>query len=135
MATKRKAAISELIKSDMEGRFTAPANEASLPEGEEAPKIEKTQKIEKAPEPVKKNTAQGKEPLEKPQTAAVPKIAGGGAAFFKYVAEEVEASPLFDRSRKTDFYDFMLSQAKRSVYNLQNGFHGGIVIMLGKNQT
>jgi hypothetical protein len=126
MATKRKAAISDLIKSDMAERFAAPAPAKQDAVAGELPKTEK------APEPVKKDTA------HIPQTAPVPKIDGDGAAFFKYIADEVEGSPLFNQTEKKKFYDYMLSQAKRSVHDLQtrskNGFCGSIVIMLRKNQ-
>ena len=112
---KKKAAIGDLIKSDMSRRSI----------GEE-PAASKETGLFLDEEPVKKPSE--KKPAA-PSTAAVHgthAVSEGGTAFMAFIAEQAKAAELTDKTDLVNFYDFLQSQAMRYIrgFNAGRRFHG-----------
>jgi hypothetical protein len=132
---RRKAAISEMIKSDMSRRNIGEApkeGEAGAAQPGEEQRFEggPEEKAQGAgavaasgPEERAPEQPAGKAP-EQPLRAGE---AGGNAALLDYIAAEVEPGGSMDEGDRENFYDFMLGQAARYIRGFKAGrrFHQG----------
>jgi hypothetical protein len=142
---RKKAAIGELIKSDMSRRNIG-ENAVSLEfadepvwegqQAEAAPPAEKPaeeaagcvreerssgQSIGAEKKPEKARPAPEPEPKPAAKTGEHRKTSPESVSFFDYIAAEVESGGSMDEQERRNFYDFMLAQAARYV----RGFNAG----------
>jgi hypothetical protein len=125
---RKKAAIGELIKSDMSrrniGENAVPLEFADEPvreeqaSGQSMAAEEKPEKARPVPEPAPKPAA---------KTGEHKKASLESVSLFDYIAAEVESAGSMDEQERRNFYDFMLAQAARYVrgFNAGKRFHQG----------
>jgi hypothetical protein len=137
---RKKAAIGDLIKSDMTRRNIG-ENTVALDFPDEPAQEERQTAGPEAGKPaggVKEERVSGQEASagkasEKAQSASKPKLAlrtgasGKIAPLLDYIAAEVEPGGTMDEQDRQNFYDFMLAQAMRYMRGFDAGkrFHQG----------
>jgi hypothetical protein len=147
---RKKAAIGELIKSDMSRRnigenavFLEFADEPVL-EGQPAEAVPPVEKPAEetaggageeqasgqnaaAKKPEKARPALKPEPKSAAKTGESGKVSAESAALSDYIAAEVESGGSMDERERRNFYDFMLAQAARYMrgFNAGKRFHQG----------
>jgi len=138
---KKKAAIGDLIKSDMSRRSIGEEPAASKETGlflDEEPVKKPSEKKPAAPSTAAPAAAAPPAPKAAPESAPAPKapptaaahgthaISEGGAAFMAFIAEQAKAAELTDKTDLVNFYDFLQSQAMRYIrgFNAGRRFHG-----------